>query len=70
MPDSRMLVCICCHDEIEVFELPKQFIDPSKFTCVPCLDDRYWDLYPQCRAAARRRLIRKPIDPATMPIPF
>lgn len=66
----RILKCKCCGEDIQVYELPREFVDPEKFTCVPCLDDRYWDLYPQCRAAVRRRLIKKPIDPSTMPIPF
>lgn len=66
-----MLTCLCCGETIEVFELefvrqvgfvPKQFT-PDRFYCVPCMDPRYWDIYPQCREAveSRRRVIHLPV---------
>ena len=46
---------------------PAAFTDPQKFVCVPCLDARYHDLYPQCRP---QRPTNGPVDPTTMKIPF
>ena len=60
---------------IQVFELefvrqvgfvPKQFTDPERFYCVPCMDPRYWDLYPQCREAVESRRREKPV--VTLPV--
>lgn len=62
--EGRRLTCRSCKEEVEVFELefvrgtgfvPASFTDPDRFYCVPCMDPRYWDLYPQCREAVESR---------------
>jgi len=45
---GRVLTCTECRAVVEVFELPRQHLEPSSFTCVSCL----LDPEPQPEAAA------------------
>lgn len=73
--EARRLKCNCCKEVIHVFEFPAAWADPETFWCVPCMDARYWGIYPQSKTAveSRRRgngkLVIAKIDPATMPFP-
>lgn len=67
----RVLTCVDCETEVEVFELPVRFIDPRRFRCIPCLDPRHAE--PQLElqilpAAARSE--RRAYDPRQAAIPF
>ncbi len=62
--NGRTLICLSCGEQIQIFEfefvrhtgfVPAAFTDPDRFWCVPCMDPRYWDLYPQCREAVESR---------------
>ena len=41
MTESRVLTCNGCGDDVEVFEVPRPFMDPARFRCIPCLDTRH-----------------------------
>lgn len=72
---GRKLTCRSCGEVVEVFEfefvrhtgfVDAAFTDPDRYWCVPCLDSRYWDLYPQCREAVESRQREKPV--VTLPV--
>jgi hypothetical protein len=35
--NGRLLTCICCAGLVRVYEIPKPFIDPARFSCDQCL---------------------------------
>ena len=47
---------------IQVFEFPEPWADAETFWCVPCMDPRYWGIYPQCREAVESRRREKFIE--------
>ncbi len=67
----RQLVCNDCGDVVEVFEEPVEFVDPARYVCLECLDDRH---KPEQRTLElvppARREERKSYDPAQAAIPF
>ncbi len=35
---SRILNCIRCRNNVRVYEIPRQFIDPTRYVCGWCLE--------------------------------
>lgn len=73
-PRGRMLECGGCGEAVEVFELPGPWIDPARFRCIPCLDDRHARREPQLELVPQERVTRKAetpaYDPAQARIPY
>jgi hypothetical protein len=57
----RILRCNSCKDPVEVFELPREFLDPLTYLCGLCL------MPPKLEQKQEKP---KPVDPQTMEIPF
>jgi hypothetical protein len=37
----RRFTCTRCDEPVDVFELPRPWVDPDRFVCIPCLDARH-----------------------------
>jgi hypothetical protein len=67
----RELVCTDCAEIVEVFEEPYEFVDPDRYRCGDCMQDRKQPEQRTLELVPKpKRSERKAYDPAQSAIPF
>lgn len=70
---GRVFECRRCGDDVIVYELPVPFVDPDRFTCLACLDERHKPVQLALAVEKRKaptRVEDRRYDPAQSTIPF
>lgn len=72
---SRILRCLDCDEDVELFEIPHPFTDPARFRCIRCLDSRHAVDPPQLvlveeDGSVRPRQETRTYDPDQAAIPY